>query len=397
MKMMLVEHSGRAPRIALTNDGKLTELYVGKDSDHSRIGDVVVGRIATIMPGQYAFIAIGAGKNAFTNLAPNHKLVQGQPILVQVQKDATSTKGAYVSQDIVLKGWLVILHKSPPGEVGVSRKIGNENEVKRLKTLVRGLVPKGYGVIVRTNANGQNEESIAAEITKLHKAYEEILARASYALPKTKLYPKLSLEIEPVLNDMVSDSLDEVVISGDAEIFDNIKEYICQLVPALEGKITKYEDTKLFASYGVKKQIKQALEKIVPLACGGFITIEETEACVVIDVNTGNNQSGQSYRNTIMQTNLEAAVVIFDHIIVRNLQGIIIIDFIDMSKQEDKHALMTALVQESKRDRTNPEIFPMTALGIVQIARPKRRMPLSMLLEEKCTHCGGKGRVLSLQ
>ena len=144
---------------------------------------------------------------------------------------------------------------------------------------------------------------------------------------------------------------------------------------------------------GIPKKIRAALEKVVNLSCGGFITVEETEACVVIDVNTGNNVNSHSYRETVLNTNLEAAAAIIDQIVLRNLSGIIIIDFIDMTKQEDKSALMAALLQEAKRDRTNPEIIGMSQLGIVQMARPKRRLPLSHILEENCPHCGGKGKV----
>ncbi|MCL2286990.1 MAG: ribonuclease E/G [Firmicutes bacterium] len=397
MKCLLIEHLEGGVRTAITEDGKLREIFIDKEHSASKNGQVIVGRIRTIMPGQFAFIDIGSGKNAFANLKTGHNLKSGQPLLVQVQKDATSSKGAYVSQDISLKGWLVILHKHPPGEVGVSHKITDEKESRRLKTLVRKLLPKGYGAIVRTNAEGCNRDALQAEINKLHQVYEEILQRADFALPPAKLYPKIAVSIVPVLNDVVTENLDEICISGSQEEFNEVKEYICDLAPGLRDRIFHHniETGKLFDIRGVKKQIRAALEKVVPLPCGGFITIEETEACAVIDVNTGNNHTSLDYRDTVLNTNLEAAAVIVDQVILRNLSGIIIIDFIDMPKQEDKAKLMAALHQEAKRDRTNPEIFDMTALGIVQIARPKRRLPLSYLLEENCPHCGGRGRVRS--
>ena len=398
MKTLLIEQTGDTTRTAVMQDGRLRELYIDK-TDTSRIGQVIVGRIKTIMPGQFAFIDIGSGKNAFANFKTGHGLKAGQPLLVQVQKDATSSKGAYVSQDIQLKGRLVILHKHPPGEVGVSHKIADkadgEQESRRLKKLVRELLPKGYGAIVRTNAQGADKEALAAEITKLHTAYEDILQREQYAMPVAKLYPLASDEALPLLADLVLADVDEVYISATDEGFAAIQGHIGQLAPGLSGRIFRHnpDDGRLFDTRSLKKQIRAALEKMVPLPCGGFITIEETEACVVVDVNTGNNVHSHDYRDTILHTNIQAAAAIFDQIILRNLSGIIIVDFIDMSKQEDKAALMAALRAEAKRDRANPEIFDISPLGIVQMARPKRRVPLSQLLETNCPNCGGKGRV----
>jgi len=393
MKCLLIEYANDGVRTAITENGKLREIFIDKAQSASKVGQVIVGRIRTIMPGQFAFIDIGSGKNAFANLKTGHNLKSGQALLVQVQKDATSSKGAYVSQDIALKGWLVILHKQPPGEVGVSHKITDEKESRRLKKLVRELLPKGYGAIVRTNAEGCDKETLDAEINKLYQTYEEILQRGQYALPPAKLYPQISTQVVPLLSDLVTESLDEIHISGSAEEFAAIKSHICDLAPNLSECIFYHnnENGKLFDT--LKKQIRAALDKVVQLPCGGFITIEETEACVVIDVNTGNNVHSYDYRETVLSTNLEAAAVIIDQILLRNLSGIIIIDFIDMTKQEDKAALMAVLRKEAKRDRTNPEIFNMTPLGIVQMARPKRRLSLSKVLETSCPNCGGKGRI----
>ena len=395
MKCLLIEHTDGGMRTAMTENGKLREIFIDKAQSTSKVGQVIVGRIRTIMPGQFAFIDIGSGKNAFANLKAGHNLKSGQPLLVQVQKDVTSSKGAYVSQDIAIKGWLVILHKQPPGEVGVSHKITDEKESRRLKKLVRELLPKGYGAIVRTNAEGFGKEALQSEINKLYQTYEAILQRGQYALPPAKLYPQISAQVAPLLNDLVTESLDEIRISGSDEDFTAIKAHICELSPGLSERIFRHnnENGKLFAP--LKKQIRAALEKVVLLPCGGFITIEETEACVAIDVNTGNNINSYDYRETVLNTNLEAAATIIDQIILRNLSGIIIIDFIDMAKQEDKATLMAALRQEAKRDRANPEIFDITQLGIVQMARPKRRLSLSKILEENCPHCGGKGKIIA--
>ena len=385
-------------RIAITENNILKELHIEPGSQAlpsgqlslqkttSRVGEVLVGRVRTIMPGQFAFIDIGSGKNAFANLKDGHSLKSGQPLLVQVQKDATSQKGAYVSQDINLKGHLLILYKHPAGETGVSHKITDEKESRRLKKLARGLLPAGYGAIVRTNAKNCTQEMLQEEITNLHKKFEEILERANYALPPAKLYPDAAIPLAPILTDILYDTLDEVCISGAG--FDETKDFICTLAPFLRDKIFAH-DSKLIKN----SQIKKALEKTVSLPCGGFITIEQTEACVVVDVNTGNNTNNQSYRKTVLNTNLEAAKVIISQIILRNLSGTIIIDFIDMHNKDDENILMEALAKEAKRDRTNPEIFGISRLGVVQMARPKRRLSLSQLVEVNCPHCGGSGRI----
>ena len=393
MKKLFIEHTESTVRSAITENGRLTELIID-NVNASLVGNVIVGRIRTIMPGQFAFIDIGHGKNAFANFDHDNNYKTGQPILVQVQKDATTSKGAYVTSNIALKGRLVVLHRKPAGEIGVSHKISNEKESKRLKNIVRKLLPKGYAAIVRTNAQGCSSESIAEEITKLHNTYEEILQKAEYVLPPKKLYPSIgSPDMTPTLNDVVYDNLAEIQISATDSNFDIIKEYICELLPSMPSRI-EHSKGKLFAENGITKQISNALEKETPLPCGGYITIEETEACVVVDVNTGNNTANNSYRKTILNTNLEAATAIIDQIILRNLSGIIIIDFIDMAKQEDKETLMEKLIQEAARDSLNPEILPMSKLGIVQIARPKRRLSIGRILEENCSHCSGKGKVI---
>lgn len=388
MKKLLLEYTPDKTRLALTEDGKLQELIIDK-TELSLVGHIFVGRIRTIMPGQFAFIDIGRGKNAFANLKQDNQYKTGQPILVQVQKDATSTKGAYVSTDISLKGFSVILHQQPPGEIGVSHKITHEKEVRRLKKIVRSFLPKGYGAIVRTNAQGLSEAVLGDEINMLYAQYQDILERAPYLLPPSKLYPKSAGQ--NLLRDVLQETLEAIYIEGTEADFAQTQGDILSLVPSLANRIHHHTEGKLFAP--LTKQIHNALEKVVPLPCGGFITIEATEAFVAVDVNTGNNTQANSYRQTILNTNVEAAKEIMNQIILRNLSGLIVVDFIDMAKQEDKATLMHALTQAATRDRLNPEIAPISKFGLVQIARPKRRLPLSHFMEVNCPHCHGKGKV----
>ncbi|MCL2218217.1 MAG: ribonuclease E/G [Defluviitaleaceae bacterium] len=390
MKKLFIDHHPDRVRTALTEGGRLLELYI--DPASSWVGRVIVGRVKTILPGQFAFVDIGGCKNAFMNLSEGHGLKAGQPVLVQVYKDAAKSKGMYVGTEISLKGRLIVLHEG--FEVGVSRKITGEKENKRLRKLVRKLLPQGYGAIVRTNAEGQDEAALAAEIQYLHETHLQIKHRAEYALPPAVLYPEATAQSSPLLTDLVSGKLSEIHISGFPEEFAAVKEAVFKLLPGLESRVFHYEPDapSMFSHYGINRQISAALEKIVKLPCGGFITIEETEACVVIDVNTGSNVGKTDYRATVLETNLEAAEVIAAQIRLRNLSGIIIIDFIDMPAEEDKTTLLAALAAEVKKDGIRTEIIGMIGLGMVQLTRRKTRPPLSQLMETPCPHCGGTGK-----
>ena len=400
MKKLFIDCQQNVVRTALTEGGKLIELYIDSPWESSWVGRVIVGRLKTILPGQFAFVDIGGRKNAFMNLYTGHGLKAGQPVLVQVYKDAVKSKGMYVGLDISLKGRLILLHEHTRNDVGISRKITDSMESKRLRSMVKKLLPPGYGAIVRTNANLQDEATIEAEIQNLYEAHLQIKQRAQFAIPPTTLYPKSSKQIFDLLTDLISDDLGEIHISGDE--FPETSEAICKLLPSMESRIFRYETDDLhhesslrptmFDNYGLSRQISAALEKVVKLPCGGFITIEETEACVVIDVNTGSNVGNIDYQNTILETNLEAAAVIAAQIRLRNLSGIIIIDFIDMPGEADKNTLLSALGAETKKDRRPAEIIGMMGLGMVQLTRRKTRPSLSQILKVNCPHCGGKIR-----
>ena len=393
MKKIFIDCRPDEVRTALIENGKLCELFIDKNSSvGSWVGRVIVGRVATILPGQFSFVDIGASKNAFMNLEPGHGLKAGQPVLVQVYKDATRTKGMYVKREICLKGRLIVLHESPDSELGVSRKITDEKEAKRLRRMVRGLLPSGFGAIVRTNAAGQTREAIAEEISQLHELYTQLQTRAQYSRPPAVLYPD-SENSPAILKDIISDDIDEIHISG--EEFVAMKEAVCALLPTVEGRIFHYEpgNASLFDAHGITRQISAALKKIVDLPCGGFVTFEETEACVVIDVNTGSNISKLNYREAVLETNLEAAKCIAWEITLRNLSGIILVDFIDMKSDIDKATLLETLAKEFSTERLRPEIVGMIGLGMVQLTRRKTRPSLGQLLQISCPRCGGRGRI----
>jgi len=395
MKRLLIEnHAGRV-RTALTIQDKLREIYIDPAENASLAGQVILGRLDAILPGQFAFVDIGTGKNALMNTSRDVPLKKGQPVLVQVYKDPTGNKGAYVGMELRLKGRYVVLIESPRGEIGISQKITNESERKRLKAAAICALPKGFGVIVRTSAEGQEPEKISAEIQELRLLHQKIQARAAHSTYPALIYPEIATiegRLTGLLADLVSDEMSEILVSGLNR--DEIRQTVAEIVPGLENRVFEH-GPGLFDTYNINAQISAALKKTVQLPCGGFITIEQTEACVVIDVNTGRFTGQKDFRTTVLETNIEAATCIAWQLALRNLSGIIIVDFIGMERDEDKSALLGAFSDEIKKDRVKTELISITELGLVQLTRQRAREPLARILEKDCPACGGKGQVFN--
>ena len=395
MKNLYIEYCPDGVKTAYTEEGRLVDLYMDTPKDESWVGRVVVGRIKTILPGGFAFINIGWEKNAFMNMRPGHGMKAGQPILVQVLKDASGSKSMYVGTELSLRGRFIVLYRNSMGLAGVSRKITNKSEIDRLKGVIQELLPRGFGAIARTNAEGASQSDIAREIETLHELHMQIRTRAKYIQPPTILYPSAATETKLLLTDILTDSLAEIHISSDKEEFSELKESIKHLIPSLANRVFRYteNDVSLFDSAGISHQIRGAMERDQRLPCGGFVIIDETEACVVIDVNTGSNIGNDDYASTVLRTNMEAATLVAAKIRLRNLSGIILIDFIDMASDNDKTALLAKLKEEVRKDRIKVEVVGMIGLGMVQLTRKKARPPISDILEMPCPHCKGKGRV----
>ena len=397
MKRLFIDCQAGLVRTALTINGKLREIYIDPAENASIVGQIILGRLDAILPGQFAFVDIGTGKNALMNTSPQVPLKKGQPILVQVQKDPTGNKGAYVSMELRHKGRYVILFESPRSEIGISQKITEEKERKRLRSLAQQSLPKGFGIIVRTNAEGQESDTISAEIEDLRLLHRQIKEQAMYAAFPATIHPEETAVESPLsslLSDMLSADMAEIWINGPD--FDAIKQAVTNMAPQLADRVRHFaqpDGRSLFDTHNITAQISAALKKTVQLPCGGFITIEQTEACVVIDVNTGRFTGQRDFRETVLKTNLEAAACIAWQLALRNLSGIIIVDFIDMLRQEDKSALLGAFSDELKMDRIKTEIVSITELGLVQLTRKRTREPLARLLEQDCPMCAGKGRV----
>jgi len=412
MKRLLIDCAANEIRVALLHDHLLTEIYIDPIGAPSLVGYIYVGRVQNVLPGQFAFVDIGHDKNAFMNLPRDHGVKKGDAILLQIYKDAHGTKGPYGGQALKIKGHHVITFPTPRGEIGVSHKIEDPQERSRLRKAVHATLEKGFGAIVRTEAMGQDESIIKEETTRLIALHHDITTRAAYAKPPVRLYPAKNAAISfsntatpsddtadentidignpdftlpdtlpNLLIDLLSDDLAEIhVATADRSpaFLSTLTSWINQIKPSLTSKILHYNkiDNDLFASFNIPQQITRALAKTVHLPCGGHMTIEQTEACVVIDVNTGAFSGSNNYRAAILRTNLEAAAAIAFQLTLRNLSGIIIVDFIDMKDRNDKQTLLQTLASEIKKDRIKTELIGMTELGLVQLTRRKTRPPL---------------------
>ena len=389
MKRLLIDHQDKVLRIACLTDRKLTEIFIDHEKNGSLVGHIINGVVKNILPSRFAFIDIGQEKNAFMNLPDNHSLKTGQYIAVQVRKDATGDKGPNVSEVLQFKGRMAIIYHGQIREIGVSQKINDQAERRRLKKTAAKFLPPGYSAVMRTQSTGASEETIKEELEQLIALCNATVEAARYA-PALKVLYRDNL----IVTDLLTEDLDEIILTDAGTL-----SYLKAAAPSFRNRIRLWDgnnETKLFDAFDVERQLLKALHRKVWLPCGGFVTFDPVEACVVIDVNTGKFMGKKNYQETILKTNLEAAEIIAEQIALRNLSGMIIVDFIDMPDETDKNKLLTAFGQALKRDRIPADIVGMTSLGLVQLTRRKQREPLYRLLQQSCPHCGGTGRILKL-
>lgn len=405
MKRVLMDISADLSRIALAEDGVLTELYYESKREESLVGNVYAGRVANVMPNlQAAFVDIGVGKNGYfyyggaravSDVGKNPARPKaGDTLLVQVEKDAVGTKGAVLTDRISFAGKFLVLLPDAAEPIGISRKITDEAERGRIRALVTAALPAGCSAIVRTNGAGQSAEAFEKEIARLSEKWDA-LRFGAYVQP-----PALLLrENDPVLRaarDFYAADVDVFVVNDGAAYQTLLESGDFNGVgqPALE----LYDAPQpLFEAYFLESQSAKALDKHVWLKSGGFLVIEETEACVVMDVNTGKAAGRGDLQKTILRTNLEAAEEAAKQMRLRNLSGIIIIDFIDMADAEARREVTRRLEAAVRRDRIKTVVVGMTELGLMQVTRKKTRPSLGRQMTTKCRACEGTGRLPSVE
>jgi ribonuclease G len=392
-------------RVALVQQGAVQELHLERAATRGLVGNVYLGRVSRVLPGmQSAFIDIGLDRAAFLHVAdlwqsrgnghpvPIEKLLyESQPLLVQVIKDPIGTKGARLSTQISIAGRLLV-HLPQDPHIGVSQRIGSEAERAQLREKIQRLMPadeKG-GFIVRTMAEDADEAALLADIEYLRKRWRQILDGSKAGVAPVLLYQELSL-VQRVMRDVATEQTAGVVVDAPAAL-EELQEFARTYMPALVGKLRRYGGERpLFDLHGVEEELERALARRVDLKSGGYLIIDQTEAMTTIDVNTGGYVGGRNFDDTIFRTNLEAAHAIARQLRVRNLGGIIIIDFIDMGSAEHRDTVLAELRRALARDRTKSSVNGFTSLGLVEMTRKRTRESLAHVLCEPCATCGGKG------
>jgi ribonuclease G len=404
---MLISHDSNETRVAFLEDRELVELYIERPK-RSVVGNVYLGKVTDVLPGmQAAFVDIGLEKNAFLYVdeivspegvesVPRREiqtlLKPGQQIMVQVIKDAMGTKGARVTTDISLPGRFLVL--MPYSDfVGVSKKVP-EGERERLHEIVSRYVPPSVGVIARTVAQGASERDLSSDLEFLMRLWKRVNHQATEALAPEVIYTEMDLALR-LVRDVFSEDFRRLVID-DRATFDKVTSFLKKTSPQLVRLVQHYKErVPLFDQYGLQSTIDGALRRTVALPSGGYLTVDKTEALTAIDVNTGRFVGKKNLEETILRTNLEAADEVVRQLRLRDIGGIIIVDFIDLELAESKTTLMQRLTRALERDRTKTRVSEISRLGLVEITRKNVTDGLYGVLTEPCPTCGGEGRVVS--
>lgn len=394
MKQIYVERCSKILRIAVKEDGKLEQCFIEEDNDIYS-GQIYKGVVKNIVPAiKCAFVDIGENKSAYLYMDSklnNLNIKKGEELLVEVIKEAAGSKGPKVSNAITVPGRYAVIITSHKG-IEISKKITDEEYINNLKRSI--LKPEDVGIMIRTNALKVDFETINIEIKKLYETYKNIILNSQNSNYKGMVYNSGGA-IAKVLRDRVDENISEIIVS-DKDDFEYIKEYT-QSKNDISCKVSLHDNIiNLLDYYGIEKEILELTNKEVKLECGGFIVIDKTEAMYAIDVNSGKNVKGKDIARTAVVTNLEAAKEIVRQVKLRNLSGIIVVDFIDVSDNSVKKKILNILYEGFKDDKNKTVIYPFTELNLVQIARKRKGKSICEYIQEKCKLCSGNGKQLSL-
>ncbi len=414
MSELLINFAPYETRVALIENGSLAEFHLERPRERGHVGNIYKGRVVRVLPGmRAAFIEIGLSRTAFLyggDISPRlleseelfgevlsqihlgsieDVLKRGQEILVQVIKEPVGNKGARLSTNITLPGrYLVFLPTM--AHIGLSRKITSENERERLRGIVQKFRPPETGWIVRTVALEASEEEIKSEMDFLLSLWQDIRQRAERASAPALIYEELDISLRAV-RDLMAREVSSLIVDN-RDVYQKILSFMDHFAPHLKGCVKLHEGPPdLFETYGIEIETSRLLARKVWLKSGGFIVLEPTEAFTAIDVNTGRYVGKADLEETVLRTNLEAAKEIAYQLRLRNIGGLIIIDFIDMERPESKEAVYKALKEYLKRDRAKTNIRPMSEFCVVEMTRERRRDSLYNLLTEPCPCCHGEG------
>ncbi|MCK5836375.1 MAG: Rne/Rng family ribonuclease [Desulfobacula sp.] len=446
LKELVVNAAPHETRVALLENGTIVEVFIEREDETSIAGNIYNGRVQRVLPGmQAAFVDIGFDQAAFiyvddvldtashktfqkfeqdgygetdtesteeeseeTDRTNNHAswkaasnpecniedlLTEGQEIMVQVAKSSIGTKGPRVTTHISLAGRYMVLMPTVD-HIGISKRIEKDAERTRLKELLLSIRENNFGYIFRTQAEGIDETTIKKEIDFLTKTWEAILIKRKTASAPSLVYKDLTVTFRAV-RDLLANEADKLIIDS-KEDYENVQNFLKKLMPDVKLSVELYQGKEsIFDAFNIEGDVARALKRKVWLKSGGYIVIDQTEALVAIDVNTGRYVGKHNFDETILKTNLEAVKEIAYQVRLRNIGGIIIIDFIDMKKEQHKEKVMTHMNEAMKKDKSQTNVLPLTELGLVQMTRKRIRRNLTRTLCEPCFYCNGDGHLLS--
>ena len=404
---ILINWAPQETRVAVVENGAVQELHIERALERGLVGNVYLGKVVRVLPGmQSAFIDIGLERAAFLHVADlnpgpktdaplvpiERQVFEGQTLTVQVIKDAIGTKGARLSSQVSIAGRLLVFLPHD-NHIGISQKIGSAELRESLRARVTALAADGGGgFILRTNAEEAGDEELADDIAYLRRTWATIRERALRQPPGTLLHQDLTLA-ERVLRDLANEQTASVRIDSRMQ-FEALQRFGAEYTPGSVGKLEHYRGERpIFDLFGIEEEIQRALARRVDLKSGGYLIIDQTEALTTIDVNTGGFVGARNFDDTIFKTNLEAAGAMARQLRLRNLGGIIIADFIDMTNEAHQAAVLAELKKQLSRDRTRTTVSGFTQLGLVEMTRKRTRESLAHMLCEPCPTCQGRGQV----
>lgn len=434
---IIINAAGKQTRIALLENGELAQLFIESEENQRTVGNIHLARVHKVMSGiRAAFIDMGTPKDAFLHFSdagdhlkeyvqmlngvdaihPNVRkdlkktnfdkisnyekqkwagriLQPGQKLLVQIVKEPIGSKGPRISTDVTIPGRFLVL--IPMGEyIAVSRKINNHKERRRLKSIVGSMLPEGFGVIIRTVAQGQDKKSIEEDMRNVLKKWERILERLENAKPPALLYKDLDMT-ESLIRDLFAKQYDRVLID-DPKLHKKVKSYVSQIAPQMLPNVELYKGSEhIFDFMKIAKDVDSIFSPRVRMPSGGYLIFEQTEAMYVVDVNSGPYAAKERQEDNSLKTNLEAAREIAKQLRLRDIGGIIVVDFIDLRRDKNRKKIYDELKKEFKKDRAKTNVIGMSDFGLVQITRQRIRPSVVNSVSKVCPMCGGSGNVVT--
>ena len=393
-QQIIISSAPEEVRMGLLDNGILQEFLVERAMSAHLVGSIFLGRVSNVVKGiQAAFIDIGLAQNAFLYLGDSKDLTEGASVMIQITKDPRGTKGPTASREITFPGHYVVLFPFAD-YIGISRKITDETERNRLHAVAEAYKPEGMGIVLRTEAEGMEPEILKEDIEGLVAEWNIVAARAKLAKAPSFLHRELDLSVRMVRDYFTKDVKE--IVTDNPVAFQRIRELLARMKRTGETRLQLWEGSEdVFSAFGLGDTLASMSDRRVELSGGGYLVIDHTEAMTVIDVNSGSYSGKSSLEDTIMEINRNAAREIAHQLRLRDIGGIIVVDFIDMHSEENRQEVLSVLESSFAGDKMRPRVQDITVLNLVEITRKKSRQNLEAILYEDCPVCNGSGRVQS--